>query len=51
MAVSFIDRGNRSTWRNRKSLTHFIKMLYGVHLAMSEIRTRNFSDDRHWLHR
>jgi hypothetical protein len=37
----------RSTWRNRKSLTHFIKMLYGVQLAMSGIRTHNFSGDRH----
>jgi hypothetical protein len=52
VAISFIDEGNRSIWRKppncRNSQTNF--MLYQVQLAMSGIRTHNFSCDRYWLY-
>ena len=50
MAVSFNGGGNQSTPRKpttcRKSLTN---LWYGVHLAMSGIRTRNSSGDRYGI--
>jgi hypothetical protein len=55
VAVSFIGGGNLSTWRKPltclKPLTTLSHNVYWVHLIMSGIRTHNFSDDRHWLHR
>ena len=45
MMVSFIDGGNRSTWRKpltcSKSLTIYHIILYRVHLAMSGISSHN----------
>ena len=52
MAVSFIVGGNWSTWRKPPTTDKlYYIMLYLVHLAINEDRTRNFSGDRHWLHR
>ena len=46
MAVNFIGEGNWSTWRKPMQVTEkrHHKMLYRVHIAMSGIRTHNFSD-------
>jgi len=50
MAFNFIGGGNQNTWR-KPQLQVTVELyhinLYGVHLVMSEIRTDNFSVDRH----
>ena len=44
-----LGRGHQSSWRKPPTCESHWQTL--VHLAMSGIRTNNFSGDKHWLHR